>query len=188
MPDQSRFERALFVLGKQNAGKSTRIRNMYEDVRMGRNGVVPQKTVRSFPVVYLSQERRLYVRVQSPEEAGETLAEFFTKIENAIERDGPRRRWNSVIAVQFDEGRNIEDGIDVAKRFINKYHPERVRIAIVNPPARPSAVITDYELATLLDRIRELRSPKDEDMIVEAMQIEGRGRNGLLLTDFFDFS
>ena len=184
MPDRPRFERALFVMGNQNSGKSTRIRNMYADVRMGRHGRVPQKKVRNFRTVRLSHERRLYVRIQSPQEAGETLTRFFGKIDKAIKRDDPTARWNMVTAMQRGEGENIDDGVSVIDSFIRTYKPERVRVALIHPPAKGD-LLTEAELADTRDRIRDLERP---GVVVEALQIEGRGRNGLLLSDFFDFT
>lgn len=185
MPNQPRMERALFVLGKQNSGKTRRIRNMYADVRMGRDGKVPQKKQTRFPTVYLSNERRLYVRVQSPQEAGDTLAKFFKKIDAATKRDGPTARWNTVCAMQWDPGRNIGDGLNVIGHFIRKYKPERVRVAVLHPPARLWAEMTSNER----DRCQKgIRALERAGTIVEQLMVPGRGRNGLLLSDFFDFT
>jgi hypothetical protein len=35
------FERALFIVGEQNSGKSTQLRSMFRDVRLGTSGIVP---------------------------------------------------------------------------------------------------------------------------------------------------
>ena len=35
------FERALFIVGEQNSGKSTQLRSMFSDPRLGSDGSVP---------------------------------------------------------------------------------------------------------------------------------------------------
>jgi hypothetical protein len=71
----------------------------------------------------------------------------------------------------------------VIQSFIRRYKPERVRVAVMHPPAKGLS-LTDDELEATRERIRGLRGLK----VVEALQVEGRGRNGLLLSDFFDFT
>lgn len=173
-----RFERALFVLGYQNAGKSTAIRRMYKDWRMGRQGQVPQKRTTRFPVIRLSNERMLYVRVQSPQERGEDWTKFTGRIDRAIRTNGPNARWNSACAMQISRGTNIAGGLSVIRRFIRKYKPERVRVALMNPPARGDA-LTDDDLTKILEGIQALAG--------EPLQVYGRGQSGFLLADFFDF-
>jgi hypothetical protein len=66
------FERALFIIGEPNSGKSTQLRSMFRDVRLGTGGTVP--TPRNLPEMYrLSNERCLYLRLTSPNEAGEWI-------------------------------------------------------------------------------------------------------------------
>ena len=66
------FERALFVVGEPNSGKSNQLRRMFRDVRLGTGGDIP--TERRLPELYrLSNELCLYLRLTSPHEAGETI-------------------------------------------------------------------------------------------------------------------
>ena len=59
------LERALFIVGPQNSGKSVQLRSMFTDVRLGLEGEIPQS--RNIRDAYsLSNERRLYVRLTSP--------------------------------------------------------------------------------------------------------------------------
>jgi hypothetical protein len=74
-------ERALFVVGGQNTGKSTQIRSMFRDRRLGTDGAIPDAR-RIAETYYLSNERRLYVRITSPNEWGESLKEFLDKTES----------------------------------------------------------------------------------------------------------
>jgi len=67
------FERALFVVGEPNSGKSNQLRSMFRDVRLGTAGDIP--TERRLPELYrLSNERCLYRRLTSPHEAENRLA------------------------------------------------------------------------------------------------------------------
>jgi hypothetical protein len=62
------FERALFVVGEPNSGKSNQLRSMFRDVRLGTRGDIP--TARKLDEVYrLSNERSLYLRLTSPHSA-----------------------------------------------------------------------------------------------------------------------
>ena len=66
------FERALFVVGEQNSGKSTQLRSMFHDVRLGTEGTIPAAT--NLREMYrLSNERCLYIRLTSPHERGEYI-------------------------------------------------------------------------------------------------------------------
>lgn len=82
------LERALVVVAPQNFGKNTLLRSMFNDPRLGNNGEIP-KARRLRDVVRLSGERRLYLRLTSPHEGGETLGEFIGKT-NSKMVDG---RW-----------------------------------------------------------------------------------------------
>ena len=56
------FERALFVVGEPNSGKSNQLRSMFRDVHLGNGGNIP--TERNLPEFYrLSNERCLYLRL-----------------------------------------------------------------------------------------------------------------------------
>ena len=101
------FERALFVVGEPNSGKSNQLRSMFRDVRLGTGGNIP--TGRRLDEVYrLSNERSLYLRLTSPHEAGESLGKkrrkrnFLEKTAQIIDENAPRfgRRWNFAGALQ----------------------------------------------------------------------------------------
>ena len=61
-------ERALFLIGDQSTGKSTQLRSMFLDQRLGKMGQIPSdhNLMESYP---LSNGRRLYLRLSSPHEA-----------------------------------------------------------------------------------------------------------------------
>ena len=66
-------ERALFLIGNQNTGKSTQLRSMFLDWRLSMQGQIP--TSHNLADSYqLSNERWLYLRLTSPHEADEALA------------------------------------------------------------------------------------------------------------------
>ena len=59
------IERALFVIGYPDTGKSTQLRSMFLDWRLGTQGQVP--TASNVRKTYaLSNERWLYLRLTSP--------------------------------------------------------------------------------------------------------------------------
>jgi hypothetical protein len=67
------FERALFVVGEPNSGKSNQLRSMFADIRLGTGGDI--LTERRLPELYrLSNERCLYLRLTAPHEAGESIS------------------------------------------------------------------------------------------------------------------
>ncbi|MCY4560096.1 MAG: hypothetical protein OXF79_27790, partial [Chloroflexi bacterium] len=75
MTRSSYVERALFMMGDPDTGKSKQLRSMFLDWRLGTSGEIPSaNNVRnSYP---LGNERRLYLRLTSPHEAGDTMKEF----------------------------------------------------------------------------------------------------------------
>jgi hypothetical protein len=95
------FERALFVVGEPNSGKSNQLRSMFRDVRLGTGGDIPME--KRLPELYrLSNERCLYLRLTSPHEAGESIGRkrhgrknFLTKTLETIEENTHRmgKRW-----------------------------------------------------------------------------------------------
>ena len=105
------FERALFIIGEPNSGKSTQIRSMFQDVRLGTKGVVPIAN-KLTEMYQLSYERCLYVRLTSPHEMGEYIdnnlnvekENFLEKTEKKIKESTPHvgRRWNFVCPLQPD--------------------------------------------------------------------------------------
>ena len=87
-------ERALFMIGDQNMGKSTQLRSMFLDWRLGNQGNVP--TARNVQNTYaLSNERWLYLRLTSPHEAGENLNKFLQKCANKMQPKGPLARFRA---------------------------------------------------------------------------------------------
>ncbi|HEV7676341.1 MAG TPA: hypothetical protein VGQ12_17550 [Candidatus Angelobacter sp.] len=67
------FERALFVVGDPDAGKSNQLRSMFRDVRLGTGGKIPKE--KKLPELYrLSNERCLYLRLTSPHKRKNPLA------------------------------------------------------------------------------------------------------------------
>src|SRR6266480_7864616 len=92
------FERALFVVGEPNSGKSKQLRSTFRDIRLGTEGNIP--TERNLPEFYrLSNERCLYLRLTSPHEAKESIGRrrgrsgttnFLEKTAEKIEENTPR--------------------------------------------------------------------------------------------------
>lgn len=132
---QFHFERALFVVGAQDSGKSTQLRSMFRDWRLGTKGDIPDRN--NLPDIYrLSNERSLYLRLTSPHERGETLNGFLDGIWDKFVVNTPRegRRWNFACALQ---PAHLNGGkmklATVCRRFSSWFKPERMRVAFLSP-------------------------------------------------------
>lgn len=172
------MERALFVIGDSNAGKSTQLRSMFLDRRFGMNGKIP--TARKIREVYsLSNERWLYLRLTSPHEAGENLIDFIRKCEAKMKSG---QRWNFAGPVQITKTKELGDAVEVVSAFVKHFSPERVR-AVVLSPDRDGNPIAREVLAGIAIRLRAIS--QIEVICCDATSAQG---NGLVYADFFDFA
>lgn len=174
-------ERALFLIGDQNTGKSTQLRSMFLDWRLGNRGVVPRapNIPNSYP---LSNERCLYLRLSSPHEAGETIEMFLDKCAHEMQSGvGGWRRWNFAGAVQISATPRLAEGTAVIGEFIRRFAPERVRAVILSPD-RSGEQLDSGALRQLVADLRSLTNC--EVFMVDATS---RDANGLMYADFFDF-
>lgn len=172
------LERALFVVAPQDSGKSTQLRSMFLDRRFGNGGTVP--TSRNLAeTYYISNDRRLYLRLTSPHEYGETPKEFIEKLRNKMSSG----RWCFAGAFQPDAYNNMPDIVETVQRFVAAFSPERLRVVLLSPN-RHGAELTSFlpgrDLSAELFQI-----PSIEVACIDARQ---RQSNGLLLADFFDFT
>jgi hypothetical protein len=172
------LERVLFVVAPQDSGKSTTLRSLFQDRRLGNEGTPPSSR-RLRQCYYLTNERRLYLRLTSPHEYDESPEEFIEKTKN-IMGEG---RWCFAGALQPDTFRKMPDVVSSVKLFIQAFQPERIRIAFLSPNRH------GLEVDTFLPH-RDLRSELLSISRVEVLCLDGRmkGKNGLLLADFFDFA
>ena len=175
-------ERALFMIGDQNTGKSTQLRSMFLDWRLGNQGNVP--TARNVQNTYaLSNERWLYLRLTSPHEAGENLNKFLQKCANKMQPKGRlARRWNFAGALQPTGTGALPSAPDIISGFALQFAPERVRGVILSPD-RFGNVMVPAALQSLTSALRQV--PGTEVMVVDGTTRSG---NGLLYADFFDFT
>lgn len=176
------MERALFVIGPRNSGKSTVLRSMFLDKRFGKQGIVPKKA--RVADIHLSTERLLRMRIASPHEAGETIAEFLSKA-GARMSGG---RWNFVSPLHPLSYKNMPDAVTTIGKFQAKYHPERIRVIFISP-TQSGEVLDDY--AGGRDLVKELlaiSSSVEVALIDNRSQLKSMQHNGLLLADFFDFT
>lgn len=182
MTETCYVERALFILGDRNTGKSTQLRSLFLDRRFGKNGVIP--TERKPPeTYYISNERRLYLRLTSPHEYGESLSEFLDKCEDRMWTSGREiSRWNFVGPLQIvSRQKIIPDGIVVIKEFMDRFKPERVRAVILSPNRSGEFM----ECNTLLNLLDEMHRMNCEVILTDAQTSD---KNGLIYSDFFDFT
>jgi hypothetical protein len=66
------LERVLFMVGNRHSGKSTQLRSMFRDVRLGLRGSIPKGGKRA-DFHMLTNDRFLYLRLSSPHELKKTL-------------------------------------------------------------------------------------------------------------------
>ena len=176
------IERALFVIGDQDTGKSTQLRSMFLDGRLGNQGEVPTEN-NPRKTYALSNERWLYLRLTSPHEVGETLGEFLDKCAGKMQAAGQTaRRWNLAAALQRTGTERLPYGPDVIEGFIQRFTPERVR-AVILSPGRSGDYVTEFDHQHLTRTLRAL--PGVEVMTTDATT---RTANGLMYADFFDFT
>ena len=180
MPNAKPYvERALFVVGEQNAGKSTQLRSMFRDCRFGTQGEVP--SAKNLPdCFWLSNERAVYVRMTSPHEYDSSPKEFLDKAERKF-ADG--RRWSFACPLQPYAAGAFGDAAKVIQAFDGRFNPERIRVVILDPQfggqhREPS------ELRDLVDAQYAVGTH------VEVLICDARSRtgNGLIYADFFDFT
>ena len=175
-------ERALFLIGDQNTGKSTQLRSMFLDRRLDTGGEIPD--ARNLRNAYpLSNERYLYLRLTSPHETGEKMKDFLDKCDHEMSADTTgSHRWNFAGALQVSATDNLLSGPEVIEAFNERFSPERVRAAILSPD-RSGNTMEWNDVRRLVETLRAM--PNCEVMTVDATE---RQANGLMYADYFDFT
>ena len=183
MAETCYVERALFILGDPDAGKSTQLRSLFLDRRFNKDGAIPEQ--KKLPeTYYISNERRLYLRLSSPHENGESSTGFLDKCEYKMRPQGGEiRRWNFLGPLQITSTNSeiIEDGTVVIKAFMDRFKPERVRAVILSPNCSGKFM----ETRTLKNQLEELHKINCEVILTDARESE---KNGLIYSDYFDFT
>jgi hypothetical protein len=154
---------------------------MFLDRRLGNNGQVPLTSERrNLPeTYYISNERRLHLRLTSPHEYGETPKDFIDKTRNKMGSG----RWCFAGPFQPDAYNKMSDVVESVRRFIQAFEPERVRVVFLSPTrhgVQLSAFLPGRDLSDALLQVGG----------VEVACIDARKRetNGWFLADFFDFT
>lgn len=183
---RAHLERVLLVCGGQNAGKSSRLRSMFADPRLGTKGDIPIHS-RVVPV-RLSRERGLVVRFTSPHERGETLETFLDKIDRDLERAwGNIGFWraNFACAIQPNAANQMPDAVATCTAIHDAFWPERIRLVQIQP--RQDGCPGDLLSEAQVDHLRNIS--------VEVVTIDGRrpaekrpDPNAFFLSSFFDFT
>jgi len=171
------IERALFVVGPQNAGKSKQLRAMFLDWQLQNGGKI--LTAKKIPETYrLSNERRLHLRLTSPHEYGETPDEWLNKIGTKTQGG----RWCVADALQPNAENKMPDVVAAVLAFMQRFDPERIRVIFLSPTWKGDT-IDNY--APGVDLVSSLLA---EDIEVATVDARSREGNGLFLADFFDFT
>ena len=155
---------------------------MFKDHRLGMGGVPPtSSTHRCLPAYYwLSDKRRLYLRLTSPHEANETLKFFIKKTRGRMVGG----RWCFAGPLQPNACNKMPDAVESVQAFVDAFSPERVRVALLSR----KQYWVDIAKSFLPNRditAELLRIPRVEVLCLDGRQ---RGVNGLLLADLFDFT
>jgi hypothetical protein len=172
------LERALFVVAPQDSGKSTQLRSMFLDRRLGLNGQIPmsRNVAETF---HISNDRRLHFRLTSPHEHGETPKEFLEKTKRKMESG----RWCYAGPFQPEPFKNMPDVVESVQHFVTAFEPECVRVAFLSPNRHGATLQSFLPGRDLFQEL--LRIPTVEVVCIDARQ---RQSNGLFLADFFDFT
>jgi hypothetical protein len=176
------LERVLFIVGNRHCGKSTQLRSMFRDVRLGTAGRIPiERKLDDFH--RLTNDRFLYLRLSSPHELNESPRGFLAKTEDKIRAAHLElgTRWNFASALQANASKKMPDAVETCSTFVEHFHPERTRVAVLNPDRKGNFLAAN---GTLRDAHRLRHIPS-----VEVCRIDARDgkANGLLLADFFNF-
>ncbi len=173
------FERALFVVGDPNAGKSNQLRSMFRDIRFGTDGRVPTSS-KLDDFYRLSNTRCLYLRLTSPHEMNESIDMTVAKIAAHTPRLG--RRWNFACPLQPSAAKRMPDVVATCRAFVRHFNTERARVAFLNPD-RHGVFLQEAAYMSWIDGLRTIPS-------VEVCSVDARDRtvNGVFLADFFDFA
>lgn len=178
------IERMLFVVGERDAGKSTTLRSMFVDPRLGSKGVVPTMAQRRIRLIALSRERCLFLRLTSPHETGQNVEQFLSRLDVARRRAARLgfRRFNVACAMQPFAANAMPDIVSVCRSVRHYVDPERMRVVLIDP--RQDGVPGPQLSRTNIDHLRQNK--------VELVWIHGshgltQYPNGFVLADFFDF-
>ncbi|ATE71272.1 hypothetical protein CNO08_07825 [Lysobacter capsici] len=180
------LERALFVVGHQNDGKSTQLRSMFKDWGLGARGKIPvEKSI--VKRHWLGQHRGLLVRLTSPHEYRETPEEFHAK----IRADMKQGRWCLAAPLQPEASNSMPDVVETIRLFQEEFCPERIRVCFLLPCKRSKAGDKQMDISTTTGHIRRLWKRSSESSIVECVIIDaaspdGEG-NGHFLADYFEY-
>jgi hypothetical protein len=169
------LERALFIVGQRNAGKSTALRSMLLDRRLGAGGTMPgPKKINA--TYWLSNERRLHIRATSPHEYGDSPKDFIARAHSHM----PSGRWCFACPLQPGSFGNMPDAVTTIAHFDRAFGPERIRVALLDPDRNDGEWPVDP-----VKVMRDLHALGSEVMRIDAAR---KDANGLLLADFFDFT
>lgn len=172
------IERALFVVGEQNSGKSTQLRSMFADYQLYGEIPDPGNLKESFPI---GHDRSLYVRMTSPHEYGESPVDFHNKIRNKTHSG----RWCIASPMQPSASNKMPNIVDAIKLFSKEFSPERIRVCFLYPEAKvmDSGQIANTPSFEYIPKLWNIAN-------TECAYIDARttSQNGTFLFAFFDFS
>lgn len=175
------LERVLFVIAPRHHGKSSTLRSMFLDRRLGREGKVPPMKVKKLDDhCHLSNERRLHTRLTSPHESNEDLQRFFEKTAEKMPGGG---RWCFAAPLHPVAYKRMPDAVTTIDEFIHRFEPERVRVALLSPNHMGNS---DLQWDNGRDLSEDILAIKRVEVI--RIDVRQRKKNGLLLADFFDFT
>jgi hypothetical protein len=177
MPKPLYIERALFVIGGRDAGKSIQLRSMCLDWKFGKKGIIPRRG--RIAIINLSHDRKLFIKLDSPHEESLDVEQWLDII-----ADGKSGRWCFAGALHPVELNNMPGLKTSVKAFYKRFLPERIRICFLSPDKDGNPITESVNnIDTLIHSLRSIKG-------VECTFIDARSKtaNGLILADFFDFT
>jgi hypothetical protein len=172
------MERALFVVGQPGAGKSAHLKHMFRDWRFGNEGE-PWDNPGPIPVVFLSNERKLRIFLQSAQERDRDIQPWIDRIRQSFDTG----RWCFAGALQAEAGDELPNALEYIQAFIEALAPERVRICFLSPDGQGRTINTFLEFDGTIRSIELMDNV--ESALIDFQLLD---TNALMMADFFDFA
>jgi hypothetical protein len=119
----------LFIIGGQDTGKSSTLRSLFKDHRLGREGTIPtEKKIEE--IISLGPTTSLILRLTSPHEYNESSSEFFRKIKKNIT---PNKSWSFAAPLQPYSFKKMPNLIETINRFQKHFYAHKIIIAFLDP-------------------------------------------------------
>ncbi|AZZ36403.1 hypothetical protein CIK05_06225 [Bdellovibrio sp. qaytius] len=194
------IERALFIVGVQNSGKTTLINNAIDSVphwlKIGtpRPKKIKNKKYNLGGSYIISSDRKLYVRTSSFHESGRNTAYFLKSMKDKTKTG----RWNVICPMQPEATYTKEGNVKMAepaeaiKKFIERFNPEHIRVYLLDlrfdkiektKKRKSVVVINDKDIRKHISKLQKIKNVE-----CTYLNVKNENKNNHTITDFFNFS